>query len=374
MLGLQYKSPPTILIETNKWKIRSMSSIQIAIIGASGYGAGELLRLLVNHPAADVRALISSSSDAEIGELHPQLSKKYRSLQCISTLSSDVFDYEHSNRCIFVALPHGKSGAVALELLNRRDLGNIKIIDLSGDLRLTNRTAAERWYPETSFDKVQKAGIVYGLTEFNRPALSQARIVANPGCLASAAIIGLKPLIHSLGDIENIVIDAKTGTSGGGRTPQSAFHHPAMHSNCFSYKVLEHRHEPEICQALGIERETADRLAFVPSVIPSSRGIYVNSYLLLKESVSQKLVDSIMESAYRDESFIRIRSQAPELRNVLSSNFCDVYATVRGRTIVTISALDNLVKGMAGSAIQNMNVMFGLPEETGLELGGLGIT
>jgi N-acetyl-gamma-glutamyl-phosphate reductase len=181
-------------------------------------------------------------------------------------------------------------------------------------------------------------------------------------------------LIHSLGDIENIVIDAKTGTSGGGRTPQSAFHHPAMHSNCFSYKVLEHRHEPEICQALGIERETADRLAFVPSVIPSSRGIYVNSYLLLKESVSQKLVDSIMESAYRDESFIRIRSQAPELRNVLSSNFCDVYATVRGRTIVTISALDNLVKGMAGSAIQNMNVMFGLPEETGLELGGLGIT
>ena len=351
-----------------------MSSIHAAIIGASGYGAGEILRILAVHPEVEVTALVSSSSDgASASSLHPQLTGSFTGLRCTTTLNVNEFSNSGKPSVIFCALPHGASGNYALSLLRNSDLKETRIIDLSGDLRLHTEQLAKKWYPEADFIQSERDSTIYGLPEINREKIRKARIVSNPGCLASAAILALAPLRENSMLRGEIVIDAKTGTSGAGRTPQPTFHHPSMNSNCTAYKILEHRHEPEIRESLGDPFESAFSTLFVPHVIPTSRGIYVTCYLTAPEGQTMESLLTIYRTFYQDSPFISVRDEIPELRSVLGSNFCHIGLRQRGNKLVVIAALDNLVKGMAGSAIQNMNVMFGLNECLGLNSPGMGI-
>lgn len=350
-----------------------MTKIHVGIIGASGYGAGELFRLLFKHPEAEVIAAVSSSSEGlTISELHPHLSGPASGLRCSKELDLSLFRDPTIRSCIFVALPHGHSGSYALSLFRDPSLAHVRIIDLSGDLRLKDPTLAQTWYPETEFIAEERGSIAYGLAELNVKKIETSRLIANPGCLASAAIYALAPLIDRSFEAK-IIIDAKTGTSGAGRTPQPAFHHPSMHASCNSYKILEHRHEGEIREVLGDpggERLSTD---FVPTVIPTSRGIYVSCYVLNTSLPDEATIFKNYQDFYRGSPFIRVSKQVPELRNVIGSNSCQLYIKKRGSTLFIASMLDNLIKGMAGSAIQNMNICFGIDQQSGLIETGLGV-
>jgi N-acetyl-gamma-glutamyl-phosphate reductase len=343
--------------------------IKVGIIGASGYGAGELLRLLATHDQVEVIALVSSSSEnALASDLHPQLTGFYESLCTTKELKRELFSNKNEQSIIFCALPHGASGNYTLSLMRDKNLSHVKIIDLSGDLRLTDKSNAQKWYPETDFITSEREQIVYGLPEINQDKIKTARIVANPGCLASAAILALAPFKIS----GEVVIDAKTGTSGAGRTPQANFHHPSMHANSFAYKVLEHRHEPEIQQIIAGLNSNNFSTTFVPHVIPASRGIYLTAYFNVLNTNSSELT-KIAHDYYKDSQFIKVLDNPPELRSVIGSNFCHFYVKERDGRVVIMLALDNLVKGMAGVAVQNMNLMFGLDEHLGLRSLALGI-
>lgn len=349
-------------------------NIHAAIIGASGYGAGELLRILSIHPDVKISALVSSSSDgALIESLHPHLRGCNINVSCTKELGLEQFAQFGAQGIIFCALPHGTSGNTALSLLRNPSLSKTRIIDLSGDLRLKQQELAKAWYPETEFDTEERASITYGLPELFSNQIRTARIVSNPGCLASAAILSLAPLAAASLLSREIVIDAKTGTSGAGRTPQSAFHHPGMNANCFAYKVLEHRHEPEIREVLGDPFEKRFSTLFVPHVIPSSRGIYVTCYVELRQDQTLASLYKHYREFFAESPFIQITEDLPELRSVLGGNFCQIALKKRGQRLVVVAALDNLVKGMAGAAVQNMNLMFGLDERAGLLTPGLGI-
>lgn len=353
--------------------LNDMSAIKIkaGILGATGYGAGELLRLLCQHPNVEIASLVSSSSPGTpITQAHPHLAGLCSALSCDADLPSTVFESaEHG--VIFCALPHGTSGAQALSLLRDARFSKVKIIDLSGDLRLHELELAKKWYPETEFVVSERNQITYGLPEMNREQIAQSRLVSNPGCLASAAILALAPLRDRLqGDV---IIDAKTGTSGAGRAPQPAFHHPAMHASCNAYKVLEHRHEAEIREVLGDPFEQRFSTSFVPHVIPTSRGIYVTCYVTLADNDSAEKLIAEYRAFYARSSAIVIEDGVPELRSAIGGNFCHIGIRARKSRVVIMAALDNLVRGMSGVAIQNMNIMFGLPELSGLSAPGLGI-
>ncbi len=350
-----------------------MEKINIGIIGASGYGAGELLRLLAAHPQANVIAAVTSSAaGSTLGDLHPNLYGDIATLKCTGELDRSLFSDSKQPCCIFTALPHGLSGSLALSLYRDPKLKAIRIIDLSGDLRLKTEQLAQTWYPETEFVAQERASIVYGLPELNTELIKLARLIANPGCLASAAILGLAPLMNPAFKA-SIVIDAKTGTSGAGRTPQEAFHHPSMHANCNSYKVLEHRHEAEIRELLGDALGSRIETAFVPTLIPTSRGIYASCYVTSDQLADEKELFGVYQNFYRSAAFVQVSAKIPELRSVVGSNRCQIYLKKRGRMLFVAVALDNLIKGMAGSAIQNMNISCGLDESIGLASSGMGI-
>ena len=346
--------------------------VQVGIIGASGYGAGELLRILANHPNVDVVALVSSSSEGALAsELHPNLNGFYSTVRCTKELDISLFADQSISSVIFCALPHAHSGNYVLNLFRNPALAHVKIIDLSGDLRLHDASLAATWYPETEFNPDERKQIVYGLPELNRDAIKTARVIANPGCLASAAILALAP-IASNDRRGRIIIDGKTGTSGAGRTPQAAFHHPSMHANCNAYKVLEHRHEPEIAAALGDPHKERLQITFVPHVIPTSRGIYVTCYFE-DSKFSRDELYQIYRNFYRESVFIKITDEIPELRSVIGSNFCHIAIRKRDQQVVVTGCVDNLVKGMAGVGVQNFNLAHGLDETCGLFLPSLGI-
>ena len=338
--------------------------IGIAIMGGTGYGAGELLRCLCQHPEAQVAAVTSSSSaGTSVSAAHPHLRRFYE-LSFEKELDfGKLSSFEQS--VIFTALPHGTSAKVISSLLPQAQERGTKIIDLSGDLRLRDQALRKEHYPETEVEQAVVDSFVFGLTELYRSQIASAQFVTNPGCLASGCILAAAPLVASYA-IDCLHLDAKTGSSGAGKTPQTEFHHPELHGNTWAYKVLSHRHEPEIMQALSDCAGKQVSGTFVPHVIPLSRGIYVTMHAQLKHEVSTSDLLARYRQFYEGSPFIRVGSHVPQLHHVVLSNFCDITVTARGRQVIAISALDNLVKGMVGKAIQSMNVMCGLPEEEGL--------
>ena len=343
--------------------------IGIGIIGGTGFGAGELLKLLVGHPQAQVVSVVSSSSAGkEISSAHSNLQGFYN-LKFESDLNTESFQ-PYTHKVIFLALPHGHAVKKAKEIIERFG-SSVRIIDLSGDLRLKNQAYHAKYYTEVDYAAELRKQFVYGLPELNKEAIRSARYISNPGCYATASILALAPIVNEIAG--DIFIDGKSGTSGAGRSLSETFHHPYRHANAQAYKMLDHRHEPEIAEGLGDLEHTKLSLGFVPHLIPVSRGMLVSCFGRLKSEKTSAELNKIYQEFYKDSAFIRISSASSEIRNVVGSNFCDISVTARGKQFVAISAIDNLVKGMAGQAIQNMNLMLGIAENCGLNFPAVGL-
>lgn len=331
--------------------------IKAGIIGASGYTGGELLRLLVNHPNVELelatsRSLAGKPVTGTHKHLEGFLDLKYENPDPVTI----------RERCdvVFIAVPHGSAMTYVPELLN----GDTKVIDLSADYRLETEVF-EKIYNMTHTDP---RNAVYGLVELH-PEAAEEDFVANPGCFPTGAILAAAPLAAA-GLIDIALFDSKTGISGAGISPTETSHYPNLAENIIPYKLTNHRHRAEIFQELNRLDKKLRNINFTPHVIPSIRGIFTTAHLFTKEPLSSDDVKTIYEEFYRDRPFIRFPSGLPSLTAVRGTNFCDIGFEVdkENYRIVMLSAIDNLVKGASGQAIQNMNLMFGLDETLGLWL------
>jgi N-acetyl-gamma-glutamyl-phosphate reductase len=352
-------------------KPTKVQTIPITILGATGYGGGELLRILANHPTANVTAVTSTSiAGQSIADAHPHLAGFYENIKFTESVNYDELAAADQS-VIFSSVPHGAGGAtvakIIADLKERKLTERVRIIDLSGDFRLKDIPTHKKFYPKSEPFENLRPEFVYGLTELNRKAIANATYIANPGCLATASIIAAAPLLK-LGNVTHLAIDAKTGSSGSGKDPKPSTHHPSRHSNTQAYKPLIHQHEPEIVQALMNAANTNEPppITFVPHSLPTVRGIYATVHAWLDRVVTNEEIQAAMRTIYDGCKFIRFRQSPPQLQDVIGSNFTDIYATADGNRVVVIAALDNLVKGMVGAAIQNMNLCTGRDETTGL--------
>src|SRR3989440_2761740 len=342
--------------------------LKIGIFGGSGYGGSELLRILLFHPHAEV-SLVTANEHAgkAVSEVHKNL---LGLTELRFSPAPEEFERLNDVDCVFLALPHGQ----ALEIVPRLPSG-VKVIDLSGDFRLRDADVfAEAYGREHTAMELQRE-FVYGLTEINREEIKRARLVSNPGCFATATLLGLAPLAASGALKGRVVVDAKTGSSGSGAKPAANTHHPQRSNSFYAYKPFTHQHVPEIEQTLGdvsAPRGWANELVLMTHSLPVSRGIFASIYAEVGEE-NQLTADelaALYADFYRGSFFVRLVKGSPDINWVKTTNFCDIGFAVRGRQIAVFSAIDNLVKGAAGQAVQNMNPMFGLGERAGLLLPG----
>jgi N-acetyl-gamma-glutamyl-phosphate/LysW-gamma-L-alpha-aminoadipyl-6-phosphate reductase len=326
------------------------------------------LRILLFHPQSEV-ALVTANEQAgkAVGEVH-------RNLFGLTGLrfekAPEDFESLSGLDCVFLALPHGQ----ALEVAPRLPAG-VKVVDLSGDFRLRDADEFREHYGREHTATELLPEFVYGLTEFNREEIRNARLVSNPGCFATATLLGLGPLAASGALKGRVVVDAKTGSSGSGAKPAANTHHPQRSNSFYAYKPFTHQHVPEIEQALrgvGKEGRWSSELIFMTHSLPVSRGIFASVYAELSEGseMTAEGLRGLYEDFYRGSFFVRLVNGSPDINWVKMTNFCDLGFAARGRQVAVFSALDNLVKGAAGQAVQNMNLMFGLEEKAGLMLAG----
>lgn len=340
--------------------------VGVAILGGTGFGAGELMRLFSSHPSVKVVAATSRSvAGHKISSVHPHLAGVYEQ-EFLSTIPSDAFE-GCDGHCVISALPHGESAKAIGEVMNA--FPSVRVIDLSGDLRLKDAEVHRQHYEKTPEFAEMRAKAVYGLPEVNRKTIETANVIANPGCLATAALLTILPF--DLFAPRSIHLHLATGSSGSGKEAKASTHHPVRHANFLAYKVLEHQHVPEVVQCLTSTGWSLSELPFVAHSLPVSRGILCSAFVELQAPTTQEFVEQTFADYYAKQPFVRLKgSQPAEIENVVGSNFCDISLTVKGREVVVHAAIDNLVKGMAGQAIHNLNLMFGLPETTGLWTGG----
>jgi N-acetyl-gamma-glutamyl-phosphate reductase len=337
--------------------------IRVGIFGGSGYGGSELLRILLFHPNVELLFVTANEQAGKaVGEVH-------RNLNGLTDLtfakSPDDLEELPAAECVFLALPHGQ----AMDIVPRLPTV-VKAIDLSGDFRLRDRAVFEKHYKQPHTAMQSQAEFVYGLTETNREAIVNARLIANPGCFATATLLGLAPLVANGLLSGRVVVDAKTGSSGSGAKAAANTHHPQRMTSFYAYKPFTHQHVPEIEQELAHVGDWTNELVFMTHSLPVARGIFASIYAEAKKELTEPELRNIFAGYYRDSFFVRLVNGSPDINWVKTTNFCDIGFAARGKQIVVFSALDNLVKGAAGQAVQNMNLMFGLDETTGLKLVG----
>lgn len=335
----------------------------MGIFGGSGYGGSELLRILLPHPNAEI-AFVTANEHAgkPVSDVHRslhgltdlKLSKVPQDLETLTNLD-----------CAFLALPHGQAMEIAPRLPS-----SVKVIDLSGDFRLRDKGEFEQHYSREHTAMDTQADFVYGLTETNRDAIRNARLISNPGCFATATLLGLAPLVAANLIEGRVVVDAKTGSSGSGAKAAANTHHPQRMNSFYAYKPFTHQHVPEVEQELRAVGNWNSELVFMTHSLPVARGIFASIYVETKQAMNEDEVHSLFRDFYNGSFFIRIVKGSPDINWVKTTNFCDLGFATRGHHVVVFSALDNLVKGAAGQAVQNMNLMFGLDEKTGLMLIG----
>jgi N-acetyl-gamma-glutamyl-phosphate reductase len=329
----------------------SAARTRVAIAGATGYAGQELVRILARHPAVTLTAAMSSGATSAPRPL-PALARIWEG--AVTPLDVDRLTGEAD--VVFLALPEAASAELAPTLLAK----GTRVIDLSGAFRIRAKADRERWYPATAS---LPPGTVYGFTERNRDAIRGARLVSNPGCYPTAALIALDPLVTAGLIVGSVVVDAKSGISGAGKAASERTHFSENHGSVAAYAVFSHRHTAEI------EQELAKSVTFVPHLVPLDRGILETIYGTLRPGATAQQVTEALSAAYESAPFVRLTGDAlPEIKHVAHTNFCDVGWKVdeEGGRIVLVSVLDNLIKGAAGSAVQNLNVMLGLDERTGL--------
>jgi len=341
----------------------SQRKIKAAIFGGSGYGGSELLRILLFHPNVEVVFVTANEHAGKpVGEVH-------RNLHGLTELSfikaPDEFESLSDLDCVFFALPHGQAMSMVPNLPTR-----LKVIDLSGDFRLRDQSVFESHYKQPHTAMAAQAQFVYGLTETNREEIRQARLIANPGCFATATLLGLAPLVANGLLNGRVVVDAKTGSSGSGAKAAANTHHPQRMNSFYAYKPFTHQHVPEIEQELTHVGDWTNELVFMTHSLPVSRGIFASIYVETKRELSETQLRETFADYYRNSFFVRLVNGSPDINWVKTTNFCDIGFAARGKQVVVFSAIDNLVKGAAGQAVQNMNLMFGLDEKTGLIFPG----
>lgn len=340
--------------------------IKVGIIGATGYAGGELVRILMGHKDAEIKWYGSKSY---VDQKYADVYRNMFQIVDAKCMDDNMEELADQVDVIFTATPQG----LCASLVNEEILSKTKIIDLSADFRLKDVNVYEEWYKIEHKAPQYIDEAVYGLCEINRDLVKSARIVANPGCYTTCSILTAYPLAkEGLIDMSTLIIDAKSGTSGAGRGAKLPNLYCEVNENIKAYGVATHRHTPEIEEQLGYASGEKVVLNFTPHLVPMNRGILATEYATLKKKVTYEEVKAVYDQYYAKEKFVRVldRDVCPETKWVAGSNYVDIGFKIDPRTnrIIMMGAIDNLVKGAAGQAVQNMNLLFGLPEDEGLEL------
>ncbi|MBK3493740.1 N-acetyl-gamma-glutamyl-phosphate reductase [Viridibacillus sp. YIM B01967] len=337
--------------------------MKVGIVGATGYGGLELIRLLHNHQKVEKIELFTSSDEGAIfSQKYAHLKKLYdQPLQKIEAATLAQLDI------VFTSTPSGVSSKLLPPLLN----GTTKFIDLSGDFRLKNLEDYEKWYKKEAAPSEVIAQSIYGLSEWNKEAIKEAILIANPGCYPTAVLLSLLPLLkEKLIHASGLIIDAKSGVSGAGNKPSLMTHYSETNENTAIYKIHEHQHIPEIEQAMKMFANSDSPITFTTTLVPMTRGILATSYATLTNGTTEEQLYNCLVEQYKNNPFVRIVRETAKFgtNQVYGSNFCDIHVKVDSRTgrAAIVAVIDNLVKGAAGQAIQNMNIQFGFDETTGL--------
>src|SRR5574344_157230 len=339
---------------------------KVSIIGASGYTGRELIKILSRHKDIEITHITSDNNDGkEIGALHPELRN-------VLNLNFEKYDWQKIKKdsdIIFLALPHGASMNFANEALND---GKI-VIDLSADFRIKDKKTYEKWYKVEHIYEKYLNEAVFGLCEINREKIKNAKLIANPGCYATSMIIPLFPLLkENIIDKSSVIIDSKSGVSGAGKKLDMMYLYNEQNENFLPYNPGKHRHIPEVVEFLKFQTNVEINLTFVPHLTPLTRGIVSSIYLKPKENleITNDYIREIYKKYYGNEFFIRILPEGvyPAARAVANTNFCDISFTYikENNQLIVFSEIDNLFKGASGQAIQNMNIILGIDERTGL--------
>ncbi len=346
--------------------------MRIGIIGGSGYVGGELLRLLLLHPQVEVTMVTSRQSAGEfIFNVHPNL----RGLTQLKFVPQDMNELQKNCDLIFTATPHGGSVSLVPKLLE----AGLKVIDMSADFRLKNPTDYETYYGWKHAHPEMLKDAAYGLPELHREEIKKANLIACPGCEATAAILGLAPIIKAgLVDKDKIVVDIKVGSSGGGSKPTTASHHPERSNGVRPYKVVGHRHIAEVEQELNGLGSEQVKISFTPHAVNIVRGILATIHTFPKQPVTSKDLWKALRGMYGTEPFIRLVKylkgpyQLPDPKITMGTNFCDVGFEIdeHANRLIMFSALDNMVKGASGQGVQCLNLLMGIDETTGLKSTG----
>ena len=341
-----------------------MTKINVAVVGSTGYTGYELVKILAHHPNVNIKYLSARSNVGEkYTNIYPQLNGILSDISCVE----DDID-KMANECdvIFLALPHG----VSASKINKEILKKTKIIDLSADFRLHNLDVYEKWYCKHKTPTLLEYA-VYGLAEIYRNDIKTASLIANAGCYTTCSILTLYPLVkNGLIDVNTIIIDAKSGVSGAGRSVSFSSMFCEANENVKAYKITEHRHTPEIEQELSIAGNKDIKVQFTPHLVPMNKGLLTTCYAKLKSGITAKDVKNTYQEQYKNEFFVRLLDDGvfPETKYVKDTNFIDINFKIDERTgnIIAVGAFDNLIKGASGQAVQNMNIMFGFDEKNGL--------
>jgi N-acetyl-gamma-glutamyl-phosphate reductase len=341
--------------------------LKIGILGSTGYTGAELIRLLVNHPGVEISWLTSEKfSGKKISEVFPQF-RKFLDLECIKI--AQIGNLSKVDLA-FSCLPHGTS----MHFVRRLIQAGARVIDFSADFRIKDVSTYEKWYKvkHAYRDFVKEA--IYGLPEIYGEKIRGTKLVANPGCYSTGAILGLAPLFSKgLVKGDSVIVDSKSGLTGAGRAPSLEVHYSESSESVSAYGVEGHRQKPEMEQELSSLGDTPINVTFIPHTIPMNRGILTTIYAKLREKKSEESILELYKQYYGENSFVRIyeKGKLPATKNVRFSNFCDIGIGFQGDTLVSVTALDNLGKGAAGQAVQNMNIMFDFPEDEGLKSPGM---
>ena len=332
---------------------------RVAILGASGYTALELVKLLLRHPEVEISVATSRQEEGvPLSAVHPSLAGR------LDLRIEHLTPEKIAGRadCVFSCLPHGVTASLADQLLS----SGLRMIDFSADYRLDNAAEYAKWYGQEHPDPERLPHVIYGLPELFRDHIRQADIVANPGCYPTSAILGLAPLLDAeIVATDDIIIDSKSGVSGAGRSPKLATHYPECNESISAYNIGRHRHTPEIELVLSKASRKPVQVIFTPHLVPMDRGILTTTYTRPFAEVNEADLFEIFRTFYASHPFVRIVEHLPATKDAAQTNFCDITVRVVKNRVLTVSCLDNLIKGAAGAAVQNFNLMYGYPETTG---------
>ena len=347
---------------TRKIGEKGAGMLRVGIMGARGWAGEELINILISHPEVNISALTARvEKPVRISEIFPHLEGRL-DIEC-----EDMSPSEVAKKCdlVFLALPHTVSMKTAPVLLR----AGKRVIDLSGDYRLKDKNLYKKWYGSSHASPQYLNRAVYGLPEIYRDDIRDAEIVANPGCYPVSIILAVLPLVRKgIVESNSIIADSKSGVTGAGREPSPKTHFCEVNENLMPYKVNSHQHMPEINQELSKVSRKRIQITFVPYLLPLDRGILSTVYMTAKGRITEKALLKLYQEFYKGEPFVRIMKPGifPDLKSVSRTNFCDIGIKLDGNRIIVLSAIDNLLKGASGQAVQNMNIMYGFPETMGL--------